>query len=83
MTCSIWGYIEMSKHFEVECEMNPRYKVTGRMEYYHGIYHVVEYDGETRVRVVRSYDNVYPHIRAEAYKYAAHLQAIEDQKRNK
>lgn len=75
----------MSKHYEVESELNPRFKETGLTEDYHGIYHVVEYDCETRVRVIRSYKDTYTShaMRMEAYKYAAHLQAVEDQKKDK
>jgi hypothetical protein len=69
----------MAKHFEVESEINPRYLETGSTEDYYGLYHVVEFDGDKRIRIVATYSE-YTDSRRNAYKHAAHLQALENER---
>lgn len=60
-------------HYEVESEVNPRYKETGDIHDYFGIYYVVKYFGDTRNGVIKKFDDHYTNRRAEAYRYARQL----------
>ncbi len=62
----------MSAHIEVESELNPRFKETGRWQDYMGIYHVVRYDGDQRT-VLKTFDDPFTDRRGDAYRYAGML----------
>lgn len=63
--------------YEVESEINPRYAETGSAADYHGMYHVVRYDGDKRLEVMRTFGGGFTTDRDEAYKLAGRLTAIE------
>lgn len=60
----------MSVHIEVESELNPKFLETGHWRDYYGIYHVVKYDGDQRVEVLKTFDNPFTDRRGDAYRFA-------------
>ena len=61
--------------YEVESELNPRYAETGNAADYYGVYHVVEYAGDNRVHMIRTFDGGMTTDRSEAYRLAGRLTA--------
>lgn len=60
-------------HYEVENELNPKYTETGYASDYYGLYHVVKFDGDTRLEVIRTFGGGFTSDRSEAYKLAGRL----------
>lgn len=60
----------MRIHIEVDSELNPRYAETGSMIDYYGIYHVVKYDGDEPLEVLKTFDDPFADRRRDAYRFA-------------
>lgn len=65
----------MGIHYEVESELNPLYEKTGNIKDYYGIYHVVKFEGDSRIAVVKTFDYTNgTRSNLEAYAHARELQ---------
>lgn len=64
--------------YEVESELNPHYAITGADEDYYGVYNVVLWQGDTRIKVVATYNATYANARFHAYARARRLNTAPD-----
>lgn len=64
-------------HFEVDSELNPDYLKTGYPIDYYGLYHVVKYEDDKKIEVIKTFKRGYG--RSEAYTLASELQEAQKQ----
>lgn len=57
--------------YDVESELNPKYKETGSPTDYYGNYHVIEIADDGTKRRIKTFDGQWTTARDDAYKFAA------------